>query len=132
MPIAPISWGELIDKITIFEIKNVKIVNEPARANVVKELRLLQTIADTIAGGEISSLQTELRAVNSALWMVEDAIREKERRKEFDAAFIELARSVYTCNDRRSLIKRKINEVLRSEIVEEKTYGDSAASGPRS
>jgi len=130
MPIAPIAWGELIDKITILEIKSVKIASESARANVVKELRLLQTVADTIAGGEISSLQSELRAVNSALWTIEDAIREKERRKEFDAAFIELARSVYACNDRRSLIKRKINEILRSEIVEEKSYGDDAAGVP--
>jgi hypothetical protein len=130
MPIAPISWGELIDKITILEIKSVKIASESARANVVKELRLLQNIAGTIACSEISSLQTELKAINSALWTIEDVIREKDRRKEFDEAFIELARSVYNCNDQRALIKRKINEILRSEIFEEKSYGNDGAIIP--
>lgn len=124
-PRAPVSWGELIDKITILEIKSVEISNEVARANVLKELRLLQEIAGTHAtDAEVVMLKQELKAVNLALWKIEDAIRDKERRQEFDDAFIALARSVYQRNDERSRIKRQINTFLDSEIVEEKSYKD--------
>jgi tetratricopeptide (TPR) repeat protein len=122
-PNAPISGGELIDRITILEIKSVEIANEPARANVFKELRLLQEIADAHAGcGAVSPLKSRLKEVNRALWQIEDAIREKERKGEFDQDFIELARSVYKRNDERAAIKRQINDFLASEIVEEKSY----------
>jgi hypothetical protein len=123
MPRAPISWGELIDKITILEIKSVQIVNQVARSNVRKELQLLQQIVDIHAGrDEISRLKKRLKAINSALWRIENAIREKERRGEFDEAFIELARSVYKENDERAFIKRQLNKLLNSEIIEEKGY----------
>ena len=122
-PLTPISWGELIDKITILEIKSVEIVKELARTNVLKELLLLQGIADKHGVcGDIADLERDLKAVNSALWRIEDAIREKERRGEFDAEFIELARSVYKRNDERALIKRQINNIFDSELVEEKSY----------
>jgi hypothetical protein len=123
-PRAPVSWGELIDKITILEIKSVEIANDAARANVLKELRLLQEIAGTrVTADEIVTLTQELKAVNFTLWKVEDAIRDKERKKEFDDEFIELARSVYKRNDERSRMKRRIDKILDSAIVEEKSYG---------
>ena len=122
---APISWGELIDKITILEIKSVEIVSEVARANVMRELLLLQELARSHQASEqLSYLKSNLKAVNAALWKTEDAIREKERKKEFDEEFVELARSVYRRNDERAAIKRTINTVLASEIVEEKSYRD--------
>ena len=119
-PWAPISWGELIDKITILEIKSVEIVDEAARANVMKELILLQNVS--VGHDSISDLKSDLKAVNAELWKIEDAIREKERKKEFDEEFIALARSVYKRNDERGRIKRKISTVLASDIIEEKSY----------
>ncbi|MBV9288404.1 MAG: hypothetical protein JO288_11395 [Hyphomicrobiales bacterium] len=119
-PWAPVSWGELIDKITILEIKSVEIVDEKARVNVLKELSLLQNVA--VGASKISDLKGELKAVNAELWKIEDAIREKERKNEFDQEFITLARSVYQRNDQRARIKRKISALLASEIIEEKSY----------
>lgn len=120
---APISWGELIDKITILEIKAVEIASEAALANVRKELDLLNRLAGReLARDDILQLKGDLRDVNAALWKIEDAIREKERLKTFDAEFIALARSVYQRNDERALIKRQINTLMASEIVEEKSY----------
>ena len=120
---APISWGELIDKITILEIKAVEIASETALANVKKELALLNRLAGReLARDDILKLKGDLKDVNAALWKIEDAIREKERLKTFDAEFIELARSVYQRNDERSLIKRRINTLMASDIVEEKSY----------
>jgi hypothetical protein len=120
---APISWGELIDKITILEIKAVEIASETALANVKKELALLNRLAGhELARDDILKLKGDLKDVNAALWKIEDAIREKERLKTFDAEFIELARSVYRRNDERSLIKRRINTLMASDIVEEKSY----------
>ncbi|WP_400770468.1 DUF6165 family protein [Methylosinus sporium] len=128
-PRAPISWGELIDKITILEIKSIEIFEHAARANVLKELRLLLEVVDTHGGyDEISNFKDDLKTVNSALWKIENAIREKERRQEFDAEFIELARSIYKLNDERALLKRRINDVLESEIVEEKRFVGSIAT----
>jgi len=120
MPLlAPISVGELIDKITILEIKEARITDESKRINVEKELETLRSI-------EVSNIPTDLvdklRIVNDRLWVIEDAIREKERMNEFDSEFIELARSVYFTNDRRGEIKREINEVCGSDLVEEKDY----------
>ena len=129
-PRVPISWGELIDKITILEIKSVEIVNEVARANVTKELFLLQDVAATHpACDQVLNLKSNLKGINAELWKIEDAIREKERKNQFDEEFIELARSVYQRNDERAMIKRKINTVLASEIIEEKSYKNQCAPG---
>ena len=122
-PLAPVSWGELIDKITILEIKSVEIADAAAHANVLKELRMLQDIAGAhAASDEIARLKRDLKEVNGALWKIEDAIRDKERQREFDSEFIELARAVYKQNDARAALKRQINAALSSGIVEEKSY----------
>jgi 3-methyladenine DNA glycosylase/8-oxoguanine DNA glycosylase len=123
-PQVPVSWGEVIDKITILEIKSEKLASPDALANVRTELALLAAIArDPLARNDrLSDLKAELQAVNHALWDIEDAIREKESRQEFDDGFIALARSVYRQNDERAAIKRRINDLLGSEIVEEKSY----------
>jgi hypothetical protein len=122
MPRVPISWGELIDKITILEIKVERLRAPAARQNAAHELALLRAelAADMPPG--LAALRGELAALNRRLWETEDAIRGKEAAQAFDAAFIELARAVYRCNDERSRIKRAINELLGSEIIEEKQY----------
>jgi Family of unknown function (DUF6165) len=129
-PEVPVSWGELIDKITILEIKRARVKNEIARANVSKELMLLQAKVhpDISKRADIHVLKTKLAEVNEALWEIEDLIRTKEMRIEFDTDFIELARSVYKRNDERFAIKREINILLDSEIVEEKSYKDAAGA----
>jgi hypothetical protein len=123
-PLVPVSWGELIDKITILEIKLQNIASESARKNIKLELEQQNTLViQNIGLMELIQPQKEaLSSVNSNLWRVEDDIREKERKKEFDSVFIELARSVYRLNDLRATIKREINSSLQSEIVEEKSY----------
>ena len=124
-PVVPISWGELIDKITILEIKELKIDSITANKNIRKELKHLLDIANLNNIPEnIKSLKTELKNVNLRLWDVEDSIREKELAGEFDKAFIELARSVYRLNDVRAKTKQSINLILQSELVEEKSYKD--------
>ena len=124
-PVVPISWGELIDKITILEIKDLKIDSITANKNIRKELKHLLDIANLNNMPEnIKSLKTELKNVNLRLWDVEDSIREKELAGEFDKAFIELARSVYRLNDVRAKTKQSINLILQSELVEEKSYKD--------
>ena len=122
-PVVPISWGELIDKITILEIKNLKIVSITAKKNIRKELKYLLEIAVlNKMPKEIDVLKNELCNVNLKLWGVEDQIREKELAGEFDETFIELARSVYRLNDIRAMTKQSINIRLCSELVEEKSY----------
>ena len=123
-PLVPISWGELIDKITILEIKEVKITSNNALDNIRKELVFLSDIASNSKGvyDVISLLKNELKEVNLKLWQVEDEIREKEYSKEFDEEFINLARSVYRLNDDRANLKKNINEALFSELKEEKSY----------
>lgn len=129
-PMAPLSWGELIDKITILEIKSERIASPAALSNVHKELAfLLQIVATEGAEAATAAPRQELRSVNEALWEVEDRIREKEAAGDFDAIFIELARSVYRLNDRRAKLKRDINTIMKSDIVEEKSYKDWTASG---
>ncbi|QGM45119.1 DUF6165 family protein [Methylocystis heyeri] len=126
-PRAPISWGELIDKITILEIKSAEIMETAARANVERELRMLQEVVGPRDSREaIASLKSELKATNLALWSIENSIREKERAGEFDPEFVELARSVYKRNDERARLKRQISTALGSEIIEEKCYGAPA------
>ena len=123
-PLTPISWGELIDKITILEIKQINIKSISALSNINKELGYLSEIVKNSDG--VSELITELKQqlldVNKRLWKVEDEIRDKELKQEFDIVFIELARKVYRLNDERAKLKKDINQVLKSELVEEKSY----------
>ena len=119
-----VSYGEVIDKITILEIKSERIGDVSKRANVRAELDLLTSTwnANAASQTDIGSERSQLRAVNEQLWEIEDAIRLKEKAKAFDAEFIELARSVYIRNDERATIKRAINEKLGSTLIEEKSY----------
>ena len=122
---APISAGELVDKITILRNKAERIGDPAKEANVRRELAMLEAIAEGALPKtpEIERLTAELAQVNAALWDIEDGKRECERRGDFGDGFVELARSVYIQNDRRAAIKRAINEAAGSEIVEEKSYG---------
>jgi hypothetical protein len=119
-----ISYGELIDKITILEIKERQVAEPARRRNVMQELTLLKDrrLASLPEDPRLDELQAALREVNQRLWEIEDRLREKERDKAFDPEFIELARSVYRTNDVRSRIKRQINEMFASGVVEEKLY----------
>jgi hypothetical protein len=120
----PVSHGELIDKITILEIKSVHIRDAAKLANVRAELELLNTTwgADAAAKVDILAERAQLKTVNEALWDIEDRIRLKEKAQAFDGEFVELARSVYFRNDERAAIKRAINIKLGSQLVEEKSY----------
>jgi hypothetical protein len=120
--LAPISAGELVDKITILEVKAERI--DPAkRPNVLRELNLLREIAGReLPQDAVRPLAEELRTVNAALWDIEEGKRDCERRADFGPGFVELARAVYRENDRRAAVKRAINEAVGSEIVEEKSY----------
>ena len=122
----PVSYGELIDKITILEIKSERITSAAKLANVRVELEILDATwrANSAARTDIAAERAALRRVNEALWEIEDRIRLKEKAKAFDAEFIELARSVYIRNDERAEIKRAINGKLGSTLVEEKSYED--------
>ena len=122
----PVSPGEVLDKITILEIKSERMTDAGKVANVRAELALLQeTWNDNIRDNEtIRGLHAQLKEINEALWEIEDDIRDKERAKEFDDRFIELARAVYVTNDRRSQVKKELNLHLGSEIIEEKSYQD--------
>jgi hypothetical protein len=125
----PISPGELIDKITILEIKSERITDVKKVANVRNELSMLLNTwqASHYATHDIGAEWTALREINTQLWVIEDDIRDKERAQQFDAKFIELARAVYVTNDERAAVKRKINEKLGSTIMEEKSYADYKA-----
>jgi hypothetical protein len=129
----PIAYGELIDKITILEIKSARIRDAAKLANVRVELDLLNETwhANAASGLDIVAERSELRRVNEALWEIEDRIRLKEKAKAFDDAFVELARSVYIRNDERAAIKRAINQKLGSTLVEEKSYEDYGSAPPR-
>jgi len=123
IPHVPTSWGELLDKITILEIKVTKLPTAAARANAEKELALLREIgASALADPQTTALAAKLKGLNEQLWDIEDRIREHERAKNFDDAFIALARAVYQTNDERGRIKREINQVLGSGLIEEKSY----------
>ena len=123
-PQVPISWGELFDKITILQIKLENLTSKNAFENVEQELKKLQSVLTQNGPKTMETIQLEgeLRQINQQLWGIEDKIRDKERTNSFDDEFIQLARSVYITNDERSRIKRKINELLGSELVEEKSY----------
>lgn len=119
-----VSYGELIDKITILEIKSVRVVEQAKLDNIRKELcHLLDVLnAHVNLDEETRVLMADLRQVNNDLWEVEDHLRDQERQQFFHSQFIALARSVYRLNDRRAGIKKTINQKLKSEIVEEKSY----------
>ncbi len=119
-----VSAGELIDKITILEIKAERLSDAGQLANVRRELETLSAARDAgIAPDEtVAGLTAELKAVNEELWEIEDAIRDQERANDFGDRFIELARAVYRRNDERARLKRAINDRLGSRIVEEKSY----------
>ena len=119
-----VSWGELIDKFTILEIKSERIQDPSKVANVQRELAALLPLRNQAlqTHPELARCEADLKAVNETLWEVEDEIRAWERRKDFGPRFIELARAVYHENDRRALVKRQINQLLDSGLVEEKSY----------
>ena len=120
---APISIGELVDKITILEIKKNKLQNSKLE-NVLKELSFLRKLMEKNQIEITDDLFTQLKEINLTLWNIEDQIRIKEKNKEFDNIFIELARSVYFKNDKRAEIKKRINRLSNSEITEEKSYAE--------
>lgn len=122
----PISPGELLDKITILQIKAERISDPAKVANVKIELEMLTQIwNDSVeVDAEITVLTAELKRINEALWEIEDDIRDEERNKRFGERFIELARAVYVTNDERANAKKKVNLHLNSAIVEEKSYQD--------
>ena len=123
-PMVSISWGELIDRVTILEIKADRLSSEMARARVARELATLSDVANSAAtlDPRVLALRAALRKVNETLWSIEDEIRQKEARQQFDADFIRLARAIYQNNDERGRLKREINTLLQSEIGEEKQY----------
>ena len=120
----PVSMGELLDKLTILEIKSERIDDPHKLRNVERELKLLRTCweQNAVSGDNLQSLIGELKTVNQKLWAIEDDIRQKELDQVFDDGFVELARSVYLENDRRALIKRRISELTGSDLVEEKQH----------
>ncbi|MEX2200687.1 MAG: hypothetical protein WD711_04770 [Dongiaceae bacterium] len=120
----PLSVGELIDKLTILDIKAGRIADASKRANVVREQTMLrETVAREVpASAELDALTADLKSVNEALWTIEDEIRDLERARDFGARFVELARAVYITNDRRAALKKDINLLVGSDIVEEKSY----------
>jgi hypothetical protein len=123
-PHVPISWGELLDKITILQIKRERLESESALANVLRELDALSVLTDPVlaADTEAGAITAKLKAVNETLWDIEDRIRAKEAARAFDDEFIELARAVYKRNDERAALKKQLNLKLASELVEEKSY----------
>ena len=123
-PSVEVSWGELIDKITILEIKEQRLLSKQSVANVHNELAALMNVADrTLAKRkDVAALKKQLKSINETLWEIEDKIREKEAAQSFDQEFIQLARSVYVNNDRRGDLKRRINLLLNSTLGEEKQY----------
>jgi hypothetical protein len=123
-PAVSVSWGELIDKMTILDIKSRRLTAPPALANVRKELAVLMQALEGLSARppSLDDLTRQMIAVNEELWEIEDKIRAKEAQKTFDAEFVALARAVYLTNDRRSAIKREINLLLKSALIEEKQY----------
>lgn len=119
-----ISVGELVDKVSILEIKLEKITNKEKLSNVKKEFNLLNEAMNSLGIDASDSNYRDLKNVNLALWDIEDKIRIKEKNKNFDEEFVQLARSVYFENDKRAEIKKRINLETGSDLVEEKEYTD--------
>jgi len=125
-----LSWGELIDKITILEIKQQRLSSTDAVVNVQRELAALTAVVNASAvPASVTAVKQALKIVNEKLWDIEDQIRAKEAQSSFDQDFIELARSVYFNNDERAKLKREINRLMNSELVEEKQYTTYAPQG---
>lgn len=124
--LTPVSPGELLDKLTILDIKSERISDPAKLVNVRRERELLERVwrDSAMETAVVRSLRADLKSVNEKLWVIEDAIREEEHAGRFGERFIELARSVYVTNDERAAIKKAINQALDSEIVEEKSYSD--------
>jgi len=122
----PVSPGEVLDKITILEIKSERMADAEKVANVKRELELLQAswLEHVNEDETVHRIHAELKAINEELWEIEDDIRDKEKAREFDEVFIALARAVYVTNDKRANAKKELNVYLGSEIVEEKSYQD--------
>ncbi len=122
----PISPGELLDKITILQIKAERISDPVKVANVKTELDMLNKVWDESVESDnvITALSAELKSINERLWKIEDDIRDEERNRRFGERFVELARAVYVTNDERANAKKKVNLHLNSTIVEEKSYQD--------
>ena len=120
----PISVGELVDKISILKIKKKKILNKAKQINIIKELNFLEKIykSNFTKNRKIKLYEKELIKINKNLWEIEDQIRNCESKKNFNEIFINLARAVYLNNDKRSIVKKKINLLTKSHIVEEKLY----------
>ena len=119
----PVSLGELVDKISILHIKNINIKDNEKLKLIREELELLnQTLNKYIKNNDIQNYLDSLIEINSRLWVIEDDIRDCERNKKFDQTFIDLARSVYFTNDKRSEIKLEINKKFGSKIIEVKSY----------
>ena len=130
---APVSPGELIDKITILEIKQERIKDVDKIKNVNLELELLESLWDGSvyqSSALVVKKRAELKFINEELWVIEDDLRLKESKAEFDRDFIELARSVYLTNDRRASVKREINLEVGSKLIEEKSYQDYSSDSP--
>ncbi|MEX0502118.1 DUF6165 family protein [Alphaproteobacteria bacterium LSUCC0719] len=127
----PVSVGEVVDKVTILEIKSDRITDPDKLKNIVAELESLRPLVSggVFDGEEMVGLTDALREVNSTLWDIEDNIRAEEAAERFGARFIELARAVYVTNDRRAELKKKINLATGSELVEEKSYEDYSGAG---
>lgn len=126
--LAPCGTGELIDKITILEIKADHLTEPLQLDNVRYELSLLRTIKieHGLVGKALARLEEELKATNARLWDIEDALRLHEAKADFGPAFVELARQVYLTNDKRAALKKAINILYKSSIVEEKSYAASS------
>jgi hypothetical protein len=123
-PNVQISWGELLDRITILEIKVQRLNSQVATEKIRRELAVLNSAANNILSEQphLMALKQQLKSVNEGLWEIEDKIRAKEAAKSFDQQFIELARSVYINNDKRGDLKRQINTLSNSDFAEEKQY----------
>ncbi len=126
MPVVPVSWGELLDKISILDIKAERISAPAKLDNVRRERTALRAFAEPVLAGraDVAAVMAELRDVNERLWTIEDDIRAHERAGDFGPRFIALARAVYRTNDERGRLKQRINILLGSEFVEEKHYVD--------
>ena len=124
-----LSVGELLDKISILQIKAERIVDPSKLENINKELDVLMSLwkDSAYSNNNLESETNDLKAINEELWAIEDKIRDKERNRVFDKGFIELARAVYITNDKRAGIKRIINSKTGSELIEEKSYSDYSA-----
>ena len=121
-----VSAGELLDKLTILEIKSERIKDEEKLRNVHKELDILRKtwVESPLSRFDVSTVVDNLKRVNESLWDIEDLVRLKEAAQTFDDEFVRLARSVYQINDQRAAIKRELNRFLGSELMEEKSYPD--------